>query len=300
MLLKNLSARCLYLEDRLSDLGETNDEMGPEDLPQAGAQDHAWANLCTAFPALVDATLVNKPAFHSPQYLELSNQVQMRMIETLQQQLKEASSYKAKYEALIEDLNNRSPVDATAAQLQTGTKVLNAENKELKEKIAELSRENQFIKKEIDVYKQFADGKIAKQDLQRITEKNQEEFIEFALMRLKKIKVEQFMEKEEVRESAVVELQHKSIKERLAMFEAASKGSDDQPALQKKITVLDEGNVKEIREKARQRALMKDGKLPDQEGLAASKSEVTASAGALTEQGFIRSATVKVGEEAKG
>jgi len=73
---------------------------------------------------------------------------------------------------LIDDLNGRSPVDATAAQLQTANKLLTLEVKEKKEQVAELKRENAFVKKENDVYKQFADGKIAKKDLKRITEKN--------------------------------------------------------------------------------------------------------------------------------
>ena len=82
------------------------------------------------------------------------------------------------------------------------------------------------MKKEIDVYKQFAEGKIAHKDLQRITDKNQEDFLEFAAMRLKKIRVEKFVEKEEEVKSEVIEFKPMSIKERLAMFEAASKGDN--------------------------------------------------------------------------
>jgi hypothetical protein len=54
---------------------------------------------------------------------------------------------------LIDDLNGRSPVDATAAQLQTANKLLTLEVKEKKEQVAELKRENAFVKKENDVYK---------------------------------------------------------------------------------------------------------------------------------------------------
>lgn len=110
------------------------------------------------------------------------------------------------------------------------------------------------MKKENDVYKQFADGKIAKKDLKRITEKNQEEFNEFAQIRLKKIKVEKFIEQEEVRESAVVELKPMSIKERLAMFEANARGTNVKTGPATRVTVLDEGNIKELREKAKLRA----------------------------------------------
>jgi hypothetical protein len=49
------------------------------------------------------------------------------------------------------------------------------------------------------------------------------------MIRLKKIKVEKFIEKqeEEERESAVYELKPMSIKERLAMFEANARGENN-------------------------------------------------------------------------
>jgi len=45
-------------------------------------------------------------------------------------------------------------------------------------------------------------------------------------MRLKKIRGEKFVEKEEEVKSQVIEFKPMSIKERLAMFEAASKGDN--------------------------------------------------------------------------
>lgn len=45
-----------------------------------------------------------------------------------------------------------------------------------------------------------------------------------------------------------------SIKERLAMFEANARGTNVKTGPATKITVLDEGNIKELREKAKLRA----------------------------------------------
>ena len=45
-----------------------------------------------------------------------------------------------------------------------------------------------------------------------------------------------------------------SIKERLALFEANAKGNSAGPGIQKKISVIDEGNIKELRERAKLRA----------------------------------------------
>ena len=115
-----------------------------------------------------------------------------------------------------------------------------------------MKRENEYVKKDNEVYKQFADGKIPKKELKRITDRNEDEFNELSQIRLKKIKIEKFIEQEEERESAVVELKPMSMKERLAMFEKTAK-MDTGPAYKKKITVIDEGNVKELHDRAKLR-----------------------------------------------
>ena len=115
-----------------------------------------------------------------------------------------------------------------------------------------MKRENEDVKKDNEVYKQFADGKIPKKELKRITDRNEDEFNELSQIRLKKIKIEKFIEQEEERESAVVELKPMSMKERLAMFEKTAK-MDTGPAYKKTITVIDEGNVKELHDRAKLR-----------------------------------------------
>ena len=59
-----------------------------------------------------------------------------------------------------------------------------------------MKRENEYVKKDNEVYKQFADGKIPKKELKRITDRNEDEFNELSQIRLKKIKIEKFIEQD--------------------------------------------------------------------------------------------------------
>lgn len=83
-LLQKLGSKVVDLEERLFDYEDVEQQVAAEELPQAGVENRdAWSNLCTAFPSFVDSILSNEPSMHSPQFLEMSNAVQTRMIEGL-------------------------------------------------------------------------------------------------------------------------------------------------------------------------------------------------------------------------
>lgn len=83
-LLRQLSGKVVELEDRLADFEDTEQQVAVEELPQTHTeQKQLWSNMCTAFPSFIDSVLTNQPSLHTPQFLQMSNEVQTKMIDNL-------------------------------------------------------------------------------------------------------------------------------------------------------------------------------------------------------------------------
>ena len=179
-------------------------------------------------------------------FLTMSNEQQRTTISDLERELEIYKSYQERYETFVEQIaasDEETQAQMTQGQIELINKNLNELNATYKKRMNEMITETSFLKNENKILKQYADGKISKEDLDGIMQKSLMFHSEFKKIKLRKLKVATMMEMEHLAKSEVVHVEKsKSISSLINRFNNSRASVMAQKRLQ--MAAVDVGNIR--------------------------------------------------------
>ena len=156
----------------------------------------------------------------------------------------EANKFEAIDEKYLEAFEGTEEEQLAQAKKNPGVvlKALKHTCDDLQTDITKMKRDVDKMTKDKNHYEDYLEGNITKKVTRNLLNRTQKAFNELGAIQLRKVKVEKIVEVEEVKESAVVYSEGKSMKSLASFFENG--GDNKSSGVQKKVTYGDEGNVK--------------------------------------------------------
>ena len=248
-LMRQMADNLNALETRLIDYEDTSQTFSPEELPQAQAnEENIWARFNAAVPKFMDVVMDSSAPLKDQAFLEMSNTVDKRLIQQLQDELNETRKYKIRFDAMVDELaaaNSEEQKSMTPNTVNCINKNLVVANNIKKKTIAQLKHKLNHSQNENKIYKEFADGKISKADMTTLIDQSQNEMNEFQMIKLRKIKVERAKQIEEDNQVGVVH-EHRRMSQVLQIFQRPTIHQKNF-VIDTKVEVTDWGNIEAIK-----------------------------------------------------